>query len=1036
MLIRGVSPLTYNFSGGRAWAVSDPLRGDLTRPVLGHLWVTGGGAVGPNPAAPYFESVVGGNGVVTVQLRCTEEVTGFELSWNSENIPDLGRIRYNTGGAFEIPVPDGSDTYLFGRTVRDGAGAQLRSEWTAYGTSPAGYSPWELVWNDDIDRYTADTTYPGLQHIHGTAGDYVYVLLPASPNPNRVCCHSYYTPQSLSVFNTSSGVQGSYWGAKHQTKTGWNYFGSTDWKANEVGFVFGARVEILTSYLTETYYVLAGQRKNNTELYFRLYSVTGAAFTELAISGNVHSFFPSPGTFYEVEFKRVGDDFYVIKSTTQEEVWHTTDDSIPPSLERVYTGIWMSGPQPLGGGGTPYLYDYWRVYRMVAGLNPAAVDPGHPFDGLQPQTIHSAGLSSEFALSEYVLQASGNDAEDYTRFRLGDNPTRQPKVKAMAFDPVTETFSATDERDLALDADVIKGSGTIDTLPIWTGTQELGDSLISQPTASTVLIGGDTEVTGDIIINNSLASQQYFGNIGDYTVIASDTTQTSKGIPKIAFFLGKSGEVAQFEWNADGSRFGYNVAAGSTTALVHLANTEDIPAIQVDALAAQTANLIEVKDSAGTDMITVGADGELSLINTTLDHDLEDDANTGRAIAARIDATAPLIADYSGETGTDVTLATVYLAVKFVPAADMSAGGFSIWAKTDGTFTNPTATLTGYIYSHDSGTGTPSGTSLGTATAIKYGGLTSSYAEHQFYLSTLVALTAGTTYWLVFKRSAVPAGANLLIDSDTEADYGATSATGAASSWSLTTAKLRSTVYARSPVALAAYSDSNVAVRGYGYAGIGVYGWSRTSEGVYGTSAHGYGGRFVSASNYGVWGQSTTGIAIFAYNPGTGYGLNAQSWGGSAGYFTQSGSPSNNVSATCVGIRKQTGGTVDNTGHLLEIIDNPTTSGTVSGYHLKCTVGSTERVRFDPRVVNGASAIGYFFDTANALSTAGAKLMSLRNNGTEKLAIAHDGVITPGGYNAADGTAGATANVDVAKVGGGTRTLSFKNGLFTGYTDS
>ncbi len=35
-----------------------------------------------------------------------------------------------------------------------------------------------------------------------------------------------------------------------------------------------------------------------------------------------------------------------------------------------------------------------------------------------------------------------------------------------------------------------------------------------------------------------------------------------------------------------------------------------------------------------------------------------------------------------------------------------------------------------------------------------------------------------------------------------------------------------------------------------------------------------------------------------------------------------------------------------------------------------------------------------------------------------------------------DGTKGATANVAVAKVGGGTRTLHFKDGLYTGYTDS
>ena len=46
------------------------------------------------------------------------------------------------------------------------------------------------------------------------------------------------------------------------------------------------------------------------------------------------------------------------------------------------------------------------------------------------------------------------------------------------------------------------------------------------------------------------------------------------------------------------------------------------------------------------------------------------------------------------------------------------------------------------------------------------------------------------------------------------------------------------------------------------------------------------------------------------------------------------------------------------------------------------------------------------------------------------------GVLQTDGYNSADGTAGATASVAVAKVGGGTRTLDFKDGLYTGFTDS
>lgn len=35
-----------------------------------------------------------------------------------------------------------------------------------------------------------------------------------------------------------------------------------------------------------------------------------------------------------------------------------------------------------------------------------------------------------------------------------------------------------------------------------------------------------------------------------------------------------------------------------------------------------------------------------------------------------------------------------------------------------------------------------------------------------------------------------------------------------------------------------------------------------------------------------------------------------------------------------------------------------------------------------------------------------------------------------------DGTRGLTADVAVAKVGGGTRTLHYKDGLYVGYTDS
>jgi hypothetical protein len=46
------------------------------------------------------------------------------------------------------------------------------------------------------------------------------------------------------------------------------------------------------------------------------------------------------------------------------------------------------------------------------------------------------------------------------------------------------------------------------------------------------------------------------------------------------------------------------------------------------------------------------------------------------------------------------------------------------------------------------------------------------------------------------------------------------------------------------------------------------------------------------------------------------------------------------------------------------------------------------------------------------------------------------GILQTDGYNAADGTGGATADVEVADAGGGTETLHFKNGLYTSSTSN
>jgi len=61
--------------------------------------------------------------------------------------------------------------------------------------------------------------------------------------------------------------------------------------------------------------------------------------------------------------------------------------------------------------------------------------------------------------------------------------------------------------------------------------------------------------------------------------------------------------------------------------------------------------------------------------------------------------------------------------------------------------------------------------------------------------------------------------------------------------------------------------------------------------------------------------------------------------------------------------------------------------------------GTVNRLLFNPRVADGASAVAYMIDTYSALSTSGAKLFSIRNNNSEKTLIDKDGSIEGGGSN-------------------------------------
>ena len=78
------------------------------------------------------------------------------------------------------------------------------------------------------------------------------------------------------------------------------------------------------------------------------------------------------------------------------------------------------------------------------------------------------------------------------------------------------------------------------------------------------------------------------------------------------------------------------------------------------------------------------------------------------------------------------------------------------------------------------------------------------------------------------------------------------------------------------------------------------------------------------------------------------------------------------------------------TGDLISVLDNPTTVGTKSGSILKATIGSTERLRLDPRVKGNADSTAYVFDTDRQL-LATDTLFNIKNHGSGKFKVLYNG---------------------------------------------
>jgi hypothetical protein len=155
------------------------------------------------------------------------------------------------------------------------------------------------------------------------------------------------------------------------------------------------------------------------------------------------------------------------------------------------------------------------------------------------------------------------------------------------------------------------------------------------------------------------------------------------------------------------------------------------------------------------------------------------------------------------------------------------------------------------------------------------------------------------------------------------------------------------------------------------------------------------GHRFVATEASGIvasFSATNTAVALSVSGAASQTGTNLYINGGTALLVEQKGSISGTYNFPVLNIQRINSGTGSQTGNLLQIIDNPTLSGTISGALISGTISTTERLRFNPRVANGATAVGYFIDTHNDLATTGSKIFSIRNQGTEVVFIDKTGL--------------------------------------------
>jgi hypothetical protein len=123
------------------------------------------------------------------------------------------------------------------------------------------------------------------------------------------------------------------------------------------------------------------------------------------------------------------------------------------------------------------------------------------------------------------------------------------------------------------------------------------------------------------------------------------------------------------------------------------------------------------------------------------------------------------------------------------------------------------------------------------------------------------------------------------------------------------------------------------------------------------------------------------------FSSGTGNAVYGVTNTGTSGYFKKT-STSASSNPTILIERTSPAGSFDMTGNIISIIDDPITTGTISGKLLTATIDLTERINFQPRVTSSLLNTAYFFDTHNDMVEG--TIFDVRNQGTSLFKVQKD----------------------------------------------